>query len=200
MGAALLLAAEDASAAAGCTCVACRVDETNVVARSMYSKRGYDDLPLVVEPKKLVEFRELMGTLYGFAGLAHAVDLLAGPSQLAMTAGAPAFANMDATQKALALGWCAMGPLAAVAGRVGAGPKVAAAGLVAYGAYEVALAVACAAAFGAAGGDAVTGAVAVQAVVFGCYQFLSLKSSSSGGRLSLGKSLGGGGVGGGDTA
>jgi hypothetical protein len=34
-------------------------------------------------------------------------------------AGAPVFTSMDPTQKALALGWCAMGPLATMAGRLG---------------------------------------------------------------------------------
>ena len=191
VGGALLLAAEEACGRAGCETVACRVDETNVVARSMYAKRGYEDLSTFVEPKALVDFRGLMGTLYGLAGAAHAADLLAGPSRLATIAGAPVFTSMDGTQKALAIGWGVMGPLATVAARVGT-PAVARFGLVAYGAYEVALAAACAAAFGAVGGDAVTSAVAVQAVVFGCYKFLSPRTSMKG-RLSLGKNLGGGG-------
>lgn len=187
VGTALLLAVEDAARRAACAEVACRVDENNVVARAMYEHRGYG----AIEPKRLVAFRTLMGHLYGIAGVAHAADLLAGPSTLPALAGAPAFASMDATQKALALVWCALGPLAAAAGSAGS-PKIAEAGLVVYGAYEVGLAASCAAAFGAVGGDAVTSATAVQVVVFGCYQWLSpTRSSSSRGRLSLGKHLGG---------
>ena len=57
----------------------------------------------------------------GFAGLAHAADLLVGPSQLPMSAGAPPFAAMDPTQQAAALVWCALGPAAFAAGRLGRG-------------------------------------------------------------------------------
>ena len=182
VGATLLLAAEHAAREAGCAGVACRVLKDNAPARSMYSKKGYD----VVEPKPLVDFRALMGTLYGLSGVAHAADLLVGPSALPALAGAPVYAAMDPTQRALALAWCAMGPVALAAGKVG-GPRMAIGGLVAYGVYEVALAAACAVTFGAAGGDAVTGAVGVQAVVFGCYMFLSPRSSRA--QLSLGKSF-----------
>ena len=66
--------------------------------------------------------------------------------------------------------------------------------LVAYGALEVTLCVACAVAYGAAGGDAATGAVGVQVAVAGCA--LAMKPGRSPGRLSLGKELRGEGRGG----
>ncbi len=50
----------------------------NAPALAMYESKGYAAL----EPAPLTEFRQLMGTLYGFAGLAHAADLLLGPSQV----------------------------------------------------------------------------------------------------------------------
>jgi ribosomal protein S18 acetylase RimI-like enzyme len=65
VGTALLLAAEDAARRAGCVGVACRVDEDNVAARSMYDCVGYSRD--AVEPKQLRDFRSLMGTLYGLA-------------------------------------------------------------------------------------------------------------------------------------
>lgn len=182
VGKALLRAAERAAARAGFDEVACRVDGDNSVARGMYDRGGYRP----VEPKKLVAFRKLMATLYGFAGVAHAADLLVGPSALPAMAGAPAWAAMDPAQRLAAATWCALGPAAAAAERSGP-PAVAVAGLVAYGVFEVALAAACAAAFGAVGGDAATSAVAVQAVVFACYRVLA--PGPRRGRVNLGKSL-----------
>ena len=83
----------------------------------------------------LDRFRSLMGALYGAAGLAHAADLLAGPSALFAAAGAPPFAELPLPAQALAAAWCAAGPLAFVASRRGG--RVADAGLVAYGVVEV---------------------------------------------------------------
>ena len=103
VGKALLRAAERAAARAGFEEVACRVDGDNSVARGMYDRGGYRP----VEPKKLVAFRKLMATLYGFAGVAHAVDLLVGPSALPAMVGAPAWGAMDPAQRFAAATWCA---------------------------------------------------------------------------------------------
>ncbi len=47
-------------------------------------------------------------------------------------AGAPVFAAMEPLQRAAAAVWCALGPAAALAGRLG-GPRTADAFLIAYG-------------------------------------------------------------------
>lgn len=69
-------------------------------------------LPAAVDQRPLDSFRKLMGTLYGFAGMAHLVDILGGGSVLFQTAGIPVFSALEFTGKAFALLWCAAGPLA----------------------------------------------------------------------------------------
>ena len=76
-----------------------------------------------------------MGTLYGVAGIAHAVDLLIGPSALLTAAGAPPFQELPPPAQALAGAWCLAGPTAYVASRHGG--RAADAGLVAYALVEV---------------------------------------------------------------
>ena len=85
---------------------------------------------------RLEEFRLLMGTLDGLAGVAHLVDCLALDSKLLVAVGSPPFGELPAVGQALAVAWCAAGPLAFVLSRIGLGD----AGLVLYGAVEVACA------------------------------------------------------------
>jgi len=192
VGRALLRAAERAARRNGSRRVACRVDDDNDAARRMYDGEGYAPF----EPPRLVTFRALVARLYAAAGVAHAADLWLGPSALPRMAGAPPWAAMDGLERALAVTWCALGPLALVAERVGARAesrerrgrnRAGELGLVAYGAFETALAGACAVAFGAAGGDAATSAVAVQVVVFALYR--GFAPGAGNGRVSLGKTL-----------
>ena len=92
-------------------------------------------LPMVLNPKpKLDQFRELMGVLYGVAGVAHAIDL-AGPSQLLTAAGAPVFAALPLPGQLLAVLWSAMGPISYACSR--AGGLTADIGLIAYGGVEI---------------------------------------------------------------
>ena len=95
------------------------------------------EVPPDVPPEEppLDKFRSLMGALYGVAGVAHAADLFAGPSALFAAAGAPPFQALPPPAQALAIVWCATGPLAYVTSRRGG--RVADAGLVAYGVVEV---------------------------------------------------------------
>ena len=182
----LLRAAERFARENGRSVVWCRVDDDNAAARGMYERRGYAPR----EPPRLVKYRDAVSAAYGFAGLAHFLDLVFGPSALVRAAGAPGFWEMTGAQKTLALLWCALGPGAAAcnaAAKRTDAPRIAVAGLVAYGAFETALACACACAFGARGGDAATGAVAVQAVVGACYQ--ALAPGARGGKTSLAKTV-----------
>lgn len=68
-------------------------------------------LPAAVDPDPLNSFRTLMGQLYGIAGLAHLVDLLAGDSVLFSSAGIPVYSDLPPLGQAYAWFWCAVGPL-----------------------------------------------------------------------------------------
>ena len=186
----LLFAAERFASESGRQTVWCRVDDDNHMARGMYERRGYAPR----EPPRLAKYRGVVSAAYGFAGIAHFVDLVFGPSACAIAAGAPSFAEMTTEQKSLALIWCALGPAStacdAAARRTktkNAPQKLSVAGLVAYGAFETALACSCAVWFGARGGDAATGAVAVQAVVLACYK--ALAPGARGGKITLAKTV-----------
>ena len=113
-------------------------------------------------------FRTLMGTLYGVAGIAHAADCLAGPSALLTAAGAPPFQDLPPPAQALAVIWCAAGPLAYLTSRRGG--RAADAGLVAYGVVEV---------LGAAFTDALPNALAVQGVVAASWIYSSMQTDKS---------------------
>lgn len=182
----LLHSAERFASENGRSTVWCRVDDDNHVARGFYKRRGYAPR----EPPRLVKYRDVVSSLYGFAGLAHFIDLVFLNSTVAVAAGAPAFGEMTGLEKALALAWCAAGPLATAANATAKktnAPSLAVAGLVAYGAFETALACSCAFLFGARGGDAATGAVFVQAVVLACYR--ALAPGARGGKISLAKTV-----------
>lgn len=96
----------------------------------------------------LDEFRSIMGSLYGVAGVAHAFDLLLGDSQLLIAAGCPAYSNLPAAGQFLALIWCAAGPIAFATTRMNhhqegsatTAATIADAGLIFYGSVEVACA------------------------------------------------------------
>lgn len=182
----LLGAAERFASESGRRTVWCRVDDDNHTARGMYERRGYAPR----EPPRLAKYRRVVSSAYGFAGLVHFVDLVFGSSACAIAAGAPSFAEMTMEQKILALLWCALGPASTAcdaAARRKKNKKISVAGLVAYGAFETALACSCAVWFGARGGDAATGAVAVQAVVFACYK--ALAPGARGGKITLAKTV-----------
>ena len=116
----------------------------------------------------LDRFRTLMGTLYGVAGLAHAADCLAGPSALLTAAGAPPFQDLPPPVQALAVIWCAAGPLAYLTSRRGG--RAADAGLVAYGVVEV---------LGAAFTDALPNALAVQGVVAASWAYSAAQNDKT---------------------
>jgi len=68
-------------------------------------------LPAAVDTNPLNSFRNLMGQLYGIAGLAHLADLIVGNSLLFSSAGIPVYNDLLPISKAYALLWCAVGPL-----------------------------------------------------------------------------------------
>lgn len=89
--------------------------------------------------ENLDKFRSLMGTLYGIAGIAHAIDCFLGPSQLLIAAGNLPFHELPILGQAMATIWCLSGPLAFVLSRQGSG-AIADIGLVTYGVVEVGVA------------------------------------------------------------
>ena len=124
-----------------------------------------------ISPSRLEEFRMLMGTLYGIAGLAHVADLLLGSSALFTNFGWPVFADLSATGQLLALFWCAMGPIAFVLSRVGLGDV----GLVMYGVVELSLTALANQQFSGAepvfSSSSVLNAVLVQAIVYASWLY-----------------------------
>ena len=101
------------------------------IARSLSDKENVQDN----ESQPIDKFRNLMGSLYGVAGLAHAADCYLGPSTLLVASGSPPYPDLPAEGQALVALWCAAGPIALVASRLGA--LAADAGLLFYGAVEV---------------------------------------------------------------
>ena len=87
--------------------------------------------------KPLDKFRQLMGSLYGVAGLAHLVDCLLGPSQLLTMAGTPPFAMLTLEGQAYAIVWCLMGPVSFILSWTES-RLLADLGLVLYGIVEIA--------------------------------------------------------------
>ena len=66
----------------------------------------------------LVKFQQLMGILYGIAGVAHFVDLVFGESQILKLSGCAPFGELPWSGQVLALIWCAAGPIAFVCSRI----------------------------------------------------------------------------------
>lgn len=91
------------------------------------------------ESPSLDQFRSLMGSLYLFAGLAHLVDCVAGPSQLLTMAGAPTFDMLPQLGQLYAILWCFTGPLSFALSRKSwsGGAGYADIGLILYGLVEV---------------------------------------------------------------
>lgn len=129
-----------------------------------------DSVPASAAPASLPldEFRRLMGGLYAVAGAAHFYDLLWGESVLLEQAGLGPFSSLGPTGQAVALLWCASGPVALALSRRGG--KWADVGLAQYGVIEVA----CAA---AAGGASLGGALGVQAAVAASWLWTRSRSS-----------------------
>ena len=130
---------------------------------------------------ELAKFRNLMGSLYLVAGLAHLVDCVVGPSQLLTTAGAPTFDMLPLPGQVLALVWCFMGPLSFALTKLG-GAGYADIGLILYGLVEVGGAGLVSLNYGPAAGDglvimnAFVNAILVQGLVAGaCFYSANTK-------------------------
>lgn len=125
----------------------------------------------------LVKFQQLMGVLYGVAGVAHFVDLCFGDSQILQLAGCPSFGALSVAGQVLALLWCAAGPVAFVTSRIVGLENV---GLVGYGVMEVfcaAIVVASATTItDATGMNPLVNALGVQAIVAASYKYSSQKT------------------------
>eukprot|EP00553_Chaetoceros_curvisetus_P002878 CAMPEP_0204629778 /NCGR_PEP_ID=MMETSP0717-20131115/18897_1 /ASSEMBLY_ACC=CAM_ASM_000666 /TAXON_ID=230516 /ORGANISM="Chaetoceros curvisetus" /LENGTH=219 /DNA_ID=CAMNT_0051646819 /DNA_START=76 /DNA_END=735 /DNA_ORIENTATION=+ len=87
------------------------------------------------EDTDLDTFRSLMGTLYGIAGLAHAVDCFLGSSQLLMAAESAPFFELPFLGQVVVTLWCLAGGLAFILSRRGG--ILADVGLVIYGLVEM---------------------------------------------------------------
>jgi hypothetical protein len=121
----------------------------------------------------LDDFRTLLETLYGVAGLTHFADCLLGDSQLLVAAGCPAFAELPIEGKALALLWCAAGPAAFYCSRSVGLEDV---GLIGYGVIEVACAAVAAAVTATPQVNPLINALGVQAIVTASWLYSSKKT------------------------
>ena len=88
------------------------------------------------DPPPIDKFHTLIGNLYGVVGLAHAADCYLGDSQLLVAAGAQPVQELPAAGQGLVALWCAAGPIALAASKVGG--VAADVGLIFYGLVEVA--------------------------------------------------------------
>lgn len=147
-------------------------------------------LPAAVDTRPIDSFRKLMGILYGFAGMAHLVDLLAGGSQLfTNVVGIPSFENLDLVGQLYALVWCAVGPIAYYLSSTTASSSIDAngnpvfalnradIGLVLYGIVEL-LGAVLSSGFTGAAPDVVSNAAGVQAVVLAAWIYSYQKQRS----------------------
>lgn len=147
------------------------------IARSLSDKENVQD----TEAQPIDKFRNLMGSLYGVAGLAHAADCYLGPSTLLVASGSPPYPDLPAEGQALVALWCAAGPIALVASRLGA--LAADAGLLFYGAVEVFGAAQISTSLATSGGggsvdvDALMNAVLVQGIVFASWLYSQAKEA-----------------------
>lgn len=128
-------------------------------------------LPAAVDPTPLDSFRKLMGSLYGVAGIFHAMDLYFGKSVLFANNGIPPYASLPAEGQALATLWCAVGPLSWWASRQKS-PLLNDSGLLIYGLVESM------GAFLSGNGDAFVNAVTVQAIVAAAWIYSFQKEKS----------------------
>lgn len=140
-------------------------------------------LPLTLQQKNhqlsstkapINEFRTLMGSLYGVAGVLHLFDLVLGGSNLFTSAGIPPFQNLPFAGQMLALVWCAVGPVSFALSRT---VQLADAGLILYGMVEVGGAGISAAFFPLADFENIfLKAIVVQLVVFAAYLYSAAKT------------------------
>ena len=84
---------------------------------TLRAQRGADNQSEAQLP--IDKFRSLMGNLYGVAGLAHAADCYLGDSQLLVAAGSPTAQDLPLAGQALVALWCAAGPIAFGASKIG---------------------------------------------------------------------------------
>jgi hypothetical protein len=103
----------------------------NIMLPSLVEGALYNRLD---KKRPIDEFRLLMGSAYGIAGLAHAADLV-GPNILLGEAGYPSFFEMPFLGQLLAVAWCTSGPLSFFLSRIGY--KAADIGLFLYGVIEI---------------------------------------------------------------
>ena len=111
-----------------------RVDALRSSSRTIVHGSTGETDPTDLPP--IDKFRSLMGNLYGVAGLAHAADCYLGDSQLLVAAGAPPVQELSTAGQGLVALWCAAGPIALAASKVGG--VAADIGLIFYGLVEVA--------------------------------------------------------------
>jgi len=131
------------------------------------------------DPQPIDKFRNLMGSLYGVAGIAHAADCYLGQSQLLVAAGSPAYQNLPSEGQALVAIWCAAGPISYIASRVG--DTTADIGLIFYGVVEVVGALVLSKYLATVGSpvaeiDAVMNAVLVQVIVLASWIYSRKKA------------------------
>lgn len=131
----------------------------------------------VEEIAPLDKFRQLMGFLYGGAGVAHLFDLLVGNSAILSIANAPGFYELPLVGQVYALFWCVTGLVSFNLSRVGY--ITADFGLVLYGAVEVVGALLVQTYYGSGASDAglppLINALLVQAVVGAAWMYSSRK-------------------------
>lgn len=132
------------------------------------------------DPQPIDKFRNLMGSLYGVAGIAHAADCYLGQSQLLVAAGSPAYQNLPSEGQALVAIWCAAGPISYIASRVG--DTTADIGLIFYGVVEVVGALVLSKYLATVGSpvaeiDAVMNAVLVQVIVLASWIYSRMKAA-----------------------
>jgi len=148
----------------------------NTVLKMAEKDKSNDDEGSTTTTTNLQDFRTLMGSLYGVAGVAHLADLTVGDSALLTAAGAPVFTDLSVPGQAYALLWCMSGPMAFVASRGAAAATAADFGLVLYGVIEV-LGAVLLKVNGYPSDMAVINAVVVQVVVAASWIYSSSSSS-----------------------
>ena len=153
-----------------------RVDALRSSSRTIVHGSTGETDPTDLPP--IDKFRTLMGNLYGAAGLAHAADCYLGDSQLLVAAGAPPVQELSTAGQGLVALWCAAGPIALAASKVGG--VAADVGLIFYGLVEVAGAAILEGQLANLGGatveiDPLTNAIVVQGVVVASWLYSKKK-------------------------
>ena len=130
-------------------------------------------LPAAIDPAPLDSFRKLMGVLYGFAGLAHTIDIWLGNSALFTSFDLPRFVDLSMEGQAYAVLWCVVGPLSYLMSHTSNGSKrLGDLGIFIYGFVEVLGAIL------SGNQHAWTNAIGVQIVVILAWVFSNQKQES----------------------